>query len=194
MSDNSSNESSNKSSNKSSKSSHSSDSSKISSVKDSENISSQLNSKKSNKKDKDNEKSIGTDFKEKIMHYIKIDDLIRKKQDEVKELKDKKEEAEEFILKFLDKNDANFVNIPGGKLIKNQSETKAPLKIEMIKEAIIEGIKKENLTSTEEINKKLLEDIIEIMENKRGKVNRVNLKRTFERTKKTKSNGKKNKN
>jgi hypothetical protein len=183
MSDSSSNDSSNKSS-KSSKSKNSSDSSKISSVKDSENVSSQLNSKKSTKKDSD--KAIGTDFKEKIMHFIKIDDLIRKKQEEIKELKDKKEEAEEFILKFLDKNDANFVNIPGGKLIKNQSETKAPLKIEMIKEAIVEGIKKEKLTDTEELNKKLLEDIIEIMENKRGKVNRVNLKRTFERTKKSK--------
>ncbi len=186
MSDSSSNDSSNKSSksSKSNKSSDSSDSSKISSVKDSENMSSQLNSKKSNKKDSD--KTIGTDFKEKIMHYIKIDDLIRKKQEEIKELKDKKEEAEEYILKFLDKNDANFVNIPGGKLIKNQSETKAPLKIEMIKEAIVEGIKKEKLTNTEELNKKLLEDIIDIMENKRGKVNRVNLKRTFERTKKSK--------
>lgn len=180
MSDNSSNDSSNKSSK-----SDSSDSSKISSVKDSENVSSQLNSKKSAKKDK--EQNIGNDFKEKIMHYIKIDDLIRKKQEEIKDLKEKKEEAEEYILKFLDKNDANFVNVPGGKLIKNQSETKAPLKIEMIKEAIVEGIKKEKLTDTEEVNKKLLEDIVEIMENKRGKVNRVNLKRTFERTKKIKA-------
>ena len=182
MSDNSSSKSSN--SKKSNNSSNSSDSSKISSVKDSENISSQLNSKKSNKKD--NDKNVTTDFKEKIMHYIKVDDLIRKKQEEIKELKDKKEEAEEYILKFLDKNDANFVNVPGGKLIKNQSETKAPLKIEMIKEAIVEGIKKEKLTNTEELNKKLLEEIIEIMENKRGKVNRVNLKRTFERIKKSK--------
>ncbi len=183
MSDNS---SSNESDNKSSKSSksNSSDSSKISSVKDSENISSQLNSKKSTKKDK--EKNISNDFKEKIMHFIKIDDLIRKKQEEIKDLKEQKEGAEEFILKFLDKNDANFVNVPGGKLIKNQSETKAPLKIEIIKEAIVEGIKKEKLTDTEELNKKLLDDIIDIMENKRGKVNRVNLKRTFERAKKVK--------
>ncbi len=185
MSDNS---SSNESDNKSSKSSksNSSDSSKISSVKDSENISSQLNSKKSKKKEKDNDKNISNDFKEKIMHFIKIDDLIRKKQEEIKDLKEQKEGAEEFILKFLDKNDANFVNVPGGKLIKNQSETKAPLKIEIIKEAIVEGIKKEKLTDTEELNKKLLDDIIDIMENKRGKVNRVNLKRTFERAKKVK--------
>ncbi len=156
-----------------------SDSSKVSSVEDSENISSQLNSKKSSKK---NDKSVSNDFKEKIISYIKVDDLIRKKQEEIKELKDKKEENEEHILKYMDKNEASFVNIPGGKLIRNQSETKAPLKIEIIKEAITEGIKKEKLTNNDEINKKVLDEIIDIMENKRGKVNRINLKRTFERT------------
>jgi hypothetical protein len=164
-------------------SSKSNESSKISSVEDSENVSSQLNSKKSTKK---NEESISNDFKEKIINYIKVDDLIRKKQDEIKELKDKKDEAEEFILKFLDKSDSTFVNIPGGKLIKNQSETKAPLKIEIIKEAIVESIKKEKLVENDEVNKKLLDDIIDLMEVKRGKVNRINLKRTFARTEKVK--------
>ncbi len=158
------------------------DSSKISSVEDSENVSSKMSSKK----EKDNDKSVSNDFKEKIISYIKVDDLIRKKQEEIKELKDKKEEFEEYILKFMDKSDASFVNIPGGKLIKNQSETKAPLKIEIIKESIIEGIKKEKLSESEEVNKKVIDEIIELMETKRGKVNRINLKRTFERIKKKK--------
>lgn len=157
-------------------------SSKISSVEDSENVSSKISSKK----DKDKDKSVSNDFKEKIISFIKVDDLIRKKQEEIKELKDKKEEFEEYILKFMDKSEASFVNIPGGKLIKNQSESKAPLKIEVIKESIIEGIKKEKLTDSEEVNKKVIEEIIELMEIKRGKVNRINLKRTFERTTKKK--------
>jgi hypothetical protein len=163
--------------------SESTDSSRVSSVKDSDSVSSELDSKKSSKKD---ESSISNGFKEKIISYIKIDDIIRKKQEEIKELREKKTEAEEYILKYLDKNDANHVNIPGGKLIKNESETKAPLKVETIKEAIAEGIKKENLVNSEELNKKLLDDIIEIMEVKRGKVNRINLKRTFERKPKAK--------
>jgi hypothetical protein len=157
-------------------------SSKISSVEDSENVSSKISSKK----EKDKDKSVSNDFKEKIISFIKVDDLIRKKQEEIKELKDKKEEFEEYILKFMDKSEASFVNIPGGKLIKNQSESKAPLKIEVIKESIIEGIKKEKLTDSEEVNKKVIEEIIELMEIKRGKVNRINLKRTFERTTKKK--------
>jgi len=169
----------------------STDSSKASSVKDSEyssskDSSSTNNSGKGSKGSKDNDNKISNIFKEKVINYIKIDDLIRKKQEEIKELKDKKEECEEYILKYLDKSDAGFVNVPGGKLIKNQSETKGTLKVETIKESIIEGIKKEKLTNSEEVNKKLIEDIIEIMEEKRGKVNRVNLKRTFERTPKPK--------
>ncbi len=158
------------------------DSSKISSVEDSENVSSKISSKK----EKDKDKSVSNDFKEKIISFIKVDDLIRKKQEEIKELKDKKEEFEEYILKFMDKSEASFVNIPGGKLIKNQSESKAPLKIEVIKESIIEGIKKEKLTDSDEVNKKVIEEIIELMEIKRGKVNRINLKRTFERATKKK--------
>lgn len=165
-------------------SSESSNSSKISSVDENSNASSQLNSKQSTKKNTDHQ--VSNDFKEKIINFIKVDDLIRKKQEEIKELREKKEDCEEYILKYMDKSEASFVNIPGGKLIKNQSETKAPLKIEIIKEAITEGIKKEKLTESEEINKKVLDDIIELMEVKRGKVNRINLKRTFERVKKEK--------
>ena len=169
-------------------SSSSNNSSKVSSVSDSEKSSksSSNSTKNSNKSNKKDDKEVSNAFKEKIISYIKVDDLIRKKQEEIKELKDKKEECEEFILKYLDKSDAGFVNIPGGKLIKNQSETKGTLKVETIKESIVEGIKKEKLTNSEEVNKKLIEDIIEIMEAKRGKVNRINLKRTFERTPKPK--------
>ena len=69
-------------------------------MKDSENVSSQLNTKKSKNKNKDKDNDVETvitnDFKEKIMHYIKIDDLIRKKQEEIKDLKEKKEEKTGF--------------------------------------------------------------------------------------------------
>ena len=51
------------------------------------------------------------DFKEKVVSYIKIDDLIRKKNDEIKELKEKKKPCEDFIITFLDKMEAEFVNV-----------------------------------------------------------------------------------
>ncbi len=143
-----------------------------------------------NKEEDEEKKVVSNEFKEKILGYIKIDDLIRIKMDEIKELKEKKELCEEYILKNLDKNESNFINIPGGKLIKNQSETKGPLKSDVIKEAIIDGLKKDNITN-EENTIKVVDDILTLMEEKRGKVNRVNLKRTFERVKKKKEPKKK---
>lgn len=160
-------------------------SSNISSVKDSENISSQLNSKKTITKDK--EKNMSNDLKEKILTYIKIDDMIRKKRDEMKELNDKKKSFEEILLKYMGNNDATYFNVPGGKLIKNESETSGTLKQDIIKDAIIEGIKKEKLTDTDDANKKIIDNIFNIMEEKRGKVTNINLKRTFERSSKPKS-------
>ena len=161
----------------------------ISSIENLDNVSSYKSKSKSNQKPENSvNKYTEYNFKEKIINYIKIDDTIRKKREEIKELNAKKEAIDEYILKYLDKNDSNFVNIPGGKLIKSQSETKGPLKLDTIKSSIEEGIKKDNLTTSEEISKKILDDIIEIMEIKRGKVRRVNLKRTFERTKKKKTN------
>lgn len=141
------------------------------------------NNEEDNKEEDEEKKVVSNEFKEKILGYIKIDDLIRIKMEEIKELKEKKELCEEYILKNLDKNESNFINIPGGKLIKNQSETKGPLKSDVIKEAIIDGLKKDNITN-EENTVKVVEDILTLMEEKRGKVNRVNLKRTYERVKK----------
>jgi hypothetical protein len=69
----------------------SSNSSKVSSVSDSEKTpkSSSHGSKNSNNSNKKDDKDVSNSFKEKIINYIKVDDLIRRKQDELKELKDK---------------------------------------------------------------------------------------------------------
>lgn len=163
----------------------------LNNVNNEDNESTKNNNQEENKEEKEEEKKVvSNEFKEKILGYIKIDDLIREKMEEIKELKEKKELCEEYILKNLDKNESNFINIPGGKLIKNQSETKGPLKADVIKEAIIDGLKKDNITN-EENTVKVVEDILTLMEEKRGKVNRVNLKRTFERVKKKKEPKKK---
>jgi hypothetical protein len=140
------------------------------------------NSKSSTKSKSSNE--ISDNFKEKVLTYVKIDDLIRKKQEEIKELKVKKIDTEEYILNSLNNYESDYINIPGGKLIKNISEVKAPLKIDIIKESILEGIKKEKVTQSEEVNKKIIDNIINLMDVKRGKLNKIKLKRTFEKKKK----------
>lgn len=133
------------------------------------------------------------DFKEKVVSYIKIDDLIRKKNDEIKELKEKKKPCEDFIITFLDKMEAEFVNVQGGKLVKNQVESKAPIKEDIIKEAIFEELKNNNLVKDEDKANKLLEDILLLLDRKRERKVKVNIKRVMEREKKKKKEKSKSK-
>lgn len=137
-----------------------------------------------NKKSEGNDDIISNEFKEKVITYLKCDDLIRKKMEEIKELKGKKKPCEEFILNYLETKDSSFVKVKDGKLIKNKSESKGSLKSELIKDAILEGIKGEKLEDNDVRTADIAAKIMEIMENKRSKTIRVNLKRTFQRKEK----------
>ncbi|ARF09032.1 hypothetical protein Catovirus_1_1082 [Catovirus CTV1] len=127
------------------------------------------------------------EFEEKVKAYIKIDNLIRKIQDDIKELKNKRKPCENYILNYLLKSENSFVSLSSGKLIKNESQTKAPLKIDFIKEAIREKIKCENLFDTEDKYNAFVESVLELMDKKRPIKKRVNLKRTFQKDKQPKT-------
>lgn len=119
---------------------------------------------------------VSKEFQENVIKYIKLDDLIRKKEKEMKELKTQRKPCEEFILKYLDNVGENIIEVTGGKLIRNKSETKQKLSNDIIKEAITDKI----------IDPKKVEEIIELMETMRPKNVRVNLKRTAARGKSAK--------
>lgn len=68
--------------------------------------------------------NVSEDFKTNIRAYIKIDNEIREKQEELKELKSTRKPCEEFILSFLDKLDRKELEAGDNKLRKNKSETK----------------------------------------------------------------------
>lgn len=124
--------------------------------------------------DEENDVKVDDNFKEKVMKWIEYDDIIRQKEKECKELKNKRKELEEYVLKFLENNDINIIEINGGKLRRNKSETKTALTNENIKKAIK---KKYN-------DEKTVEEIMKLMDEMRPMKTHVNLKRTFERTKK----------
>lgn len=126
--------------------------------------------------DEENDVKVDDNFKEKVIKWIEYDDLIRQKEKECKELKNKRKELEEYVLKFLESNDINVIEIDGGKLRRNKSETKTALTNENIKKAIK---KKYN-------DEKTVEEIMKLMDEMRPTKTHVNLKRTFERAKKTK--------
>ena len=111
------------------------------------------------------------EFQENVVKYVKIDDLIKKKQDEIKELKQKKTPCEKHILKFLEDVDENVIEISEGKLRKNKSTTKQKLTEDIMKNAISEYVK----------DPIQVEAILKAMDEKRPEVTHVNLKRTAKR-------------
>ena len=80
-------------------------------------------------------------------------------------------------------------------MIKNKAETLSPLKLEVIKDSIKEGIKNEgkDLANANDVKfNDVTEKIIELMNQKRGKSSRTNLKRTFVRKNNNKNKNNKN--
>ena len=162
---------------------------------------------KSNNKSKKNEKSDNTekdiktkakedfiqnDFFEKIIKYVKTDNLIRNEtkdfREKMKTLKEQKEDLEKFILRFLELQEENVININGsGKLTKYESVRKKGINKDIIEQAISDQLKKEKLFTDEKKIKELVEATYKIMEDKREKTVKTVLKRTFIREKKPKS-------
>lgn len=114
------------------------------------------------------------EFRETVIKFVKIDDLVRKKTEEMAELKNQKKPLETFILKYLDQVDETVVEITNGKLRKNKSETKAAVNMDIIKEAISKKVE----------DPKVVNEILDIMEELRPKKININLKRTSQHTKK----------
>ena len=129
---------------------------------------------------KNNDDALSPEFTEKVLLYIKYDDLIREKMTEIKELKNQKKPCEQYILSYLDSKDAPFVKVKNGKLIKNKSETKGSLKLDIIKSAIMEGVKNEKIVKDDNILD-VTSKILDLMESKRPKLVRLNIKRTFQK-------------
>ncbi len=111
---------------------------------------------------------ISKEFQEMVIKFVKLDDLVRKKEKDIKELKIQRKPCEDFILTYLDKVGENTIDITNGKLRKNKSETKVPLNQNIIKDAIKEKV----------ADPKVVEDILTLMDTMRPMNVRTNLKRT----------------
>lgn len=114
------------------------------------------------------EVNVSTEFQENVIKFVKIDDLTKKKQKEMSELRTQKKPCEEYVLSYLDQIGETVIEITSGKLRKNKSETKVPLTIEIIKQAI----------ETEVTDPIKVAKIMKKMDDLRPKNVRTNLKRT----------------
>lgn len=144
-----------------------------------------------NDEEDENDKFAKTKFLESVIKYLGLDDTIRKENNEFREkmkiMKDDKNNLEVNILRFLERSGDNYIEIKGkGKLIKNKSETKAPVKSENIREGIYEGLKKEKLIEEDEKMLEIINMIMDKIDEKRTVNSRTYLKRTYEKDEKKK--------
>ena len=114
---------------------------------------------------------ITNDFKKKVMKWVELDDEVRTLRERIKVITKEKKQDSEFILSFLENIGEKELAISDGKLRRNVSKSKAPLKKEHIQNAINQLIKDKEKAVT------MTDHII----NSRPVVERVNLKRTKNR-------------
>lgn len=114
-------------------------------------------------------------LKEKITAYIKIDDLIREKKEEIKELAEKRSTYEEFIKKYLEKENKTRIELNDGEIVFKKLSTRSPLKEELIEKAIVK--KFQDNKKTNESGIKIAHDVIEEVNNLRGVSIKANIRR-----------------
>jgi len=112
-------------------------------------------------------------FRNNVLQWIDIDDKIKNIRNKVKELTTEKKEFEEKIITYLTEVEEDSIVIKDGKLSKNVTKTKAPLKKETIYQSLVELVGDATKAST------MTEHII----NSRPDIQRINLKRTKNRKK-----------
>lgn len=129
---------------------------------------------------------------DRVIKYCQIDDIIKEKQmahrQEIKSIKESKEQLENYLLDYLDKINEEYIDIRGkGRLIKDVKTVKAPPKMEDIAESLVEGFKKYELYDNDDEIRKVVNDFITNIESKRA----TKISRTIKRIDENKINEKK---
>ena len=127
------------------------------------------------------DKFFKTELMEKIIKYIKIDDSIKDKQKEVREqmkvLKNQKEEMEKYIITYLESINEEYVNIEGSaKLTRTITNTKGAINYDNIKLSLIDSLKKQNIEENKISD--VLGNVVETIEKNRPVKTRTYIKRT----------------
>ena len=131
-------------------------------------------SESSQTSENDENVKVSREFQENVKKFVLLSDLLKKKQDEITELRKQKKPCEEYILKFLDQVNEDTVNVTDGKIKKNKSEIKNKLDEDLVK-----------LSLQEKINDpKIIEEILKSIEDKRGVNSKVKLERRVTKPKK----------
>lgn len=142
---------------------------------------------KEDEKDNNEEDNIDDNetLKANVTEYLKIDDAIREKKEEIKELIDKKYQYEEYLTKYLENANKSKIETNDGEIIFKKLSSKAPLKEDLVEKAIVK--KFQDTKKVTESGIKIAHDILEEVNNMRG----IKIKSNIRRIKKKERKGKK---
>jgi hypothetical protein len=117
-------------------------------------------------------------LKEKVTSYLKIDDLIKEKKEEIKELMQKKVQYEEFLMEYLEKANKTRIETNDGEIVFKKQTSRAPLKETILETVIVK--KFQDVKKITDSGVKIAHDILEEVNNLRG----VSIKNNIRRIKK----------
>ncbi len=126
---------------------------------------------------------------EKIIKYMKYDDLIKsamaEQKEKLKELKLQREENEKVILNYLEIEQKDIITIPGfDELNKFTSVRTVPLNQETIKISLFEKMMIDKIFPSEDLCIQYVDTLYDYMKEKRQKKTKTCLKRKKQKNKK----------
>lgn len=127
-------------------------------------------------------------IQEKVMTYLKLDDLEKKikkeKSESLKVIKEQKEKLINPLIKYLDEIDEDFYESEGfGKLSKYDSKRKKGINVILIGNSIYDTIKKKKILKRDSDIQELVDDILLYIDTKREITVSKKLKRIIPRKK-----------
>ena len=78
------------------------------------------------------QKKVTKEFRDKVIKWLSIDDELRTLRAKSKELTTEKKQNEEYILSYMEEIEEKCFNVKDGKLRRNVSKSKGPLKKTLI--------------------------------------------------------------
>lgn len=105
-------------------------------------------------------------FADKVKEFLKVDDLIKQKN----ELAKQKKEIEGILLKYLEDKKIDEVNVEGYTIKRTMKEKKDPIDKKSIKKTLLDEMKKEGLVKKDGLVKsdtdgdKIIQYVLETME------------------------------
>jgi len=123
-----------------------------------------LNGESDEEEAKNEIEDIPMDLKENLIKYVKINDIIRVKQKELKDLKKEKDTFTNSILKFLSKIKEKTINVGTNKITKTERNVKQGLSPDIIRKSIETCITEHSIITDKKEIEKFIDKIFEKME------------------------------